>query len=277
MRKIPPELAASLAAPLTSLAYLWRLQRMDGVALGFTTHDRPIEYEGLIYDPTPGMSPAAAVQSNGLEAGGTDIAGALSSEFITASDLHVGRYDGAKAELRLIDWQKPQGGALLLLSGSVGEVTVEDGSFEAELITAEQALSRVPVELTSPECRANFGDERCQVDLSRRRIAATVEAVIDGEHIRINHTDAAGAFSYGRLRVVSGALAGTDLEIARSSGDELTLGDFAPGLAAGDKLQLTEGCDRRWVTCRERFANGANFRGEPHVPGRDSVLRYPSL
>jgi hypothetical protein len=35
------------------------------------------------------------------------------------------------------------------------------------------------------------------------------------------------------------------------------------------------GCDRRLGTCRNRFDNVANFRGFPHIPGTDFVLRYP--
>jgi uncharacterized phage protein (TIGR02218 family) len=36
-----------------------------------------------------------------------------------------------------------------------------------------------------------------------------------------------------------------------------------------------EGCDKRLETCRDRFANTLNFRGEPHLPGNDLLTRYP--
>lgn len=39
--------------------------------------------------------------------------------------------------------------------------------------------------------------------------------------------------------------------------------------------QFAEACDRRLATCRERFDNVANFRGFPHIPGNDFVLKYP--
>ena len=35
------------------------------------------------------------------------------------------------------------------------------------------------------------------------------------------------------------------------------------------------GCDRQLSTCRDRFDNVANFRGFPHIPGNDCVLKYP--
>ena len=42
----------------------------------------------------------------------------------------------------------------------------------------------------------------------------------------------------------------------------------------GDGVAVTAGCDRQFATCRDRFANAANFRGFPHIPGQDAVLRY---
>ena len=34
-------------------------------------------------------------------------------------------------------------------------------------------------------------------------------------------------------------------------------------------------CDKRFATCRDRFANGINFRGFPAIPGNDFVISYP--
>ena len=44
---------------------------------------------------------------------------------------------------------------------------------------------------------------------------------------------------------------------------------------SGCRVELREGCDKRLQTCAERFANAANFRGEPHLPGNDLLTRYP--
>ena len=45
---------------------------------------------------------------------------------------------------------------------------------------------------------------------------------------------------------------------------------------AGDEVELTAGCDKSFATCRTRFANSANFRGFPHIPGNDAALGYAS-
>lgn len=44
---------------------------------------------------------------------------------------------------------------------------------------------------------------------------------------------------------------------------------------AHDHPNFGLGCDRALATCRDRFGNVANFRGFPHIPGNDFVLRYP--
>ena len=61
-----------------------------------------------------------------------------------------------------------------------------------------------------------------------------------------------------------------------SAGPSVTLRDppfFAP--EPGVRVRLTEGCDKSLATCAGRFANAANFRGEPHLPGNDLLTRYP--
>jgi uncharacterized phage protein (TIGR02218 family) len=46
-------------------------------------------------------------------------------------------------------------------------------------------------------------------------------------------------------------------------------------VAVGDTLRVTAGCDRRFASCKAKFANAVNFRGFPHIPGSDYVLRHP--
>jgi uncharacterized phage protein (TIGR02218 family) len=55
----------------------------------------------------------------------------------------------------------------------------------------------------------------------------------------------------------------------------LTLWTALPAAPApGDQFQVAAGCDKRFSTCRDRFANAASFRGFPHMPGADYVVRY---
>ena len=51
---------------------------------------------------------------------------------------------------------------------------------------------------------------------------------------------------------------------------------MARAVEEGDRFQITAGCDKQFVTCREKFANALNFRGHPHMPGNDFAVSYPN-
>lgn len=89
---------------LTALALCWRLVRRDGAALGFTAHDRDLDIGGLTYRAAPGMLPSAISQGEGVEVDSLDVAGALTSDAITAQDLMAGRWDGARVRVFAVDY-----------------------------------------------------------------------------------------------------------------------------------------------------------------------------
>lgn len=262
--------------PLTTMALCWRLDRRDGVTLGFTTHDRDLAIGGLTYRAAPGMLPSAISLSDGFDVDTLDVGGALSHAAIREDALACGRWDGAALRLFAADWSDPEATPLFLARGEIGDVSLADGGFEAELRGPTALLERPVVETTSPECRAELGDRRCRVDLAPRRRVVRVVATAGTELTLDAAEPAADAYGYGRLRWLDGANAGLIATIARSDGVRLWLRD-APAAAVepGTRAELVEGCDRSAATCASRFANIANFRGEPHLPGNDLLTRYP--
>jgi len=38
-------------------------------------------------------------------------------------------------------------------------------------------------------------------------------------------------------------------------------------ISVGDKYSILAGCDKTFSTCKNKFHNTVNFRGEPYVPG----------
>ena len=86
----------------------------------------------------------------------------------------------------------------------------------------------------------------------------------------------ANGWGGGRLRWLDGANGGLASEVLASSGAVVTLAEPpAFVVAAGTRVSIEDGCDKLFATCRDRFANLANFRGEPHLPGVDLLTRYP--
>jgi uncharacterized phage protein (TIGR02218 family) len=262
---------------LTTLAFCWRLERRDGVCLGFTTHDRDLEMGGVTYRSAPGMLPSAISISDGFDAAALDVGGALSSDAITQADLQAGRWDRAAVALFLIDWEAPQGDALPLARGELGDVAVKANGFETEVKGPAALLERPVAEQTSPECRAELGDRRCRVDMAGRTILTRVTAVPAEDEVEVAEaSEEPNAYGYGRLRWIGGANSGIESAVLSSDGGRLTLREAPPSDAAeGDLVEIVEGCDKSFATCTGRFGNAENFRGEPHLPGMDLLTRYP--
>jgi uncharacterized phage protein (TIGR02218 family) len=259
---------------LTSIALCWRLERSDGAGTALTSHDRRIVADGVAHEPAPGMIPAAVTRSLGLEPHSGEVAGALSADALETADLALGRWDGARARLTAVDWQDPGAEQIEMLRGELGNVTVSDDSFSADLRGAAAKLNAPVCPSTSPECRAHFGDKQCRVDLAGRSVGAKVVAASDGEFTLDRTFDS--KFLLGRLRYMSGGNCGLSTVIVGVEGAVVKVRDLprAP-VEAGCRVELREGCDKRFETCVQRFANGVNFRGEPHLPGSDLLTRYP--
>jgi uncharacterized phage protein (TIGR02218 family) len=266
-----------VAGDLTSLAFCWRLERRDGVAIGFTTHDRDLTIDHLTYRAAPGMVPSAVSLSDGFDAAPLEIAGSLTSDAITESDLRAGRWDGAAVAVFMVDWQNVEGERIPLARGELGDVSWRGAAFTADLRGPAAVLERPVVEQTSPQCRAELGDKRCRVDMAARVRLTRVAAVpAEDELVLEDAADDPNAYGYGRLRWLTGRNSGLESPVLASVGAKVTLRE-QPAFPAepGDLVEIKEGCDRNFGTCRTRFSNSENFRGEPHLPGTDLLTRYP--
>lgn len=231
-------MADFLLPDLTNIAFCWRLERRDGVALGFTTHDRDLEIAGLVHRAAPGMLPSAISLSDGFDADGLDVAGGLTSDAISDRDLMAGRWDGASVQVFMIDWTDPEGEQAPLARGVLGDVSVSGNGFSAELRGPTALLDRPVVEQTSPECRAALGDKRCRVDMAGRVRVTRIVEIVDEALFDVADAGVGNAYAYGRLRWIGGANSGLESAILSSAGARLTLREpppFVPDMAIWSK------------------------------------------
>ncbi|MCW1429148.1 DUF2163 domain-containing protein [Novosphingobium sp. JCM 18896] len=263
------------AQQLDTAATFWRVLRRDGVALGFTSHDRDLWFDGVLHRAAPGMTPSAVRRSAGLDADSAEVEGALSHDAISGADLAAGRFDGAELRMGLVDWDG--GERTFLYRGTLGGVVEEDGRFTAELTSRKALLSADDLPRTSPSCRAVFCGRGCNLSA----VAFTHEAVLAGWNADANAvtlaTEAApGDLVGGLLRWLDGPLAGLATTVMQAGAAGLVLDMPLPaGMAAGQRAIAREGCDHTLDTCATRFANAVNFQGEPFLPGNDLLTRYP--
>lgn len=284
MKTLPDGLAAALARGVTTLCTCWRLERRDGVVLGFTDHDAPLHFDGVEFEPEAGFSASALRSTSELSVDEAEIAGALDSVRLREADVAAGLYDDAAVEIWCVDWRDPDA-RIRLKSARIGRITRADGAFKAELRGLAADFEKPTGRLVHRICDARLGDRRCGVDLDQEAYRA--EGVVAGR-LSASVIEAEGLTAYapgwflqGALTWTAGGNAGRNATVighALRDGAaiiELAASPFV-SIAAGDAFLVRAGCDKRLETCRDKFANVLNFRGFPDLPGPDAVYRHAS-
>jgi len=284
MKQLNPALQAHLIEGTTTLAWCWRITRADGVAFGFTDHDRTLVFEGTDFEPESGFTASEVRAGSDLSVDAQDAEGVLSSDRITETDILDGRWDNAEVELWRVNWADTDQ-RVLLRRGAIGQVRRGRVAFVAEVRSLAHVLGQTVGRTFQAGCDAALGDARCGVNLQAAAFRGT-GAVTDSLRDRAFAASglsafAAGWFANGTVEWTSGANAGRRAEVlAHDVIDGLAILTLLEApvrpIAEGDSFVARAGCDKRIATCSAKFSNVANFRGFPHIPGQDTILRYAS-
>jgi len=284
MKSLSPALQAHLGDGTTTLSWCWRISRSDGVALGFTDHDRALSFDGTAFEPESGFAASEIRSGSDLAVDAQDATGVLTSDRITETDILDGRWDNAAVELWRVNWADTSQ-RVLLRRGAVGQIRRGRMAFVAEVRSLAHVLGQTVGRTFQAGCDAALGDVRCGIDLENAVYKGTgvVTDLLRDRAFMASGLSGfdAGWFTSGTLTWTSGANAGRVTEVLAHGLDgsiaTLTLLE-APvrAVAEGDGFIARAGCDKRIATCSAKFANTANFRGFPNIPGQDAVLRYAS-
>lgn len=277
-------LQAHLQTGLTMVARCWGIRRSDGLRYGFTEHDRDLAFEGFVFKAETGLTALAIEQATGLSIDNSEALGALSDAGITEADIEAGRLDGAEVTCWLVNWADVAERSLVF-RGQIGALTRAGGAFRAELRGLSEMLNRPIGRVYQKPCTAVLGDAACGFDLDGAGYHAllTVEEVEEGRVFRWANLAGFedGWFTRGALSLHSGEAAGLRGMIKRDAfeADGARVVELwepiRASISAGDEVRLDAGCDKRFETCRLKFANQLNFRGFPDIPGEDWQMSYP--
>lgn len=282
MKTLSPPLADHLASGVTTLAWCWRVVRADGVVLGFTDHDMPLAFDGATFEPESGLTASEIRAGSDLSVDSQDAEGVLTSDRISETDILDGRWDNATVEVWRVNWQDTSQ-RVLLRAGSIGQLRRGRMAFVAEMRSMAHVLGQAVGRSYQATCDAALGDARCGVDLEdpAYRGAGAVVSLSRSRAFLASGLGGfdAGLFALGTVEWVTGANSGRRAEVSQhhAGGGAVTLTLFEQPVRAieeGDTFVVRAGCDKRVSTCTERFGNAANFRGFPHIPGNDAVIRY---
>ena len=284
MKTLDPALQAHLDEGTTTLAWCWRITRADGVAFGFTDHDRTLSLIGTEFEPESGLTASEVRSGSDLSVDAQDAEGVLTSDRITETDILDGRWDNAEVEVWRVNWADASQRALMR-RGAIGQIRRGRLAFVAEVRSLAHVLGQTVGRTFQAGCDAALGDARCKVNLEAAafRGAGAVTHTLRDRAFTASGLSAfaAGWFAHGTVEWTSGANAGRRAEVlAHDLVDGLAILTLleAPvrAIAEGDSFIARAGCDKRVATCGTKFANVANFRGFPHIPGQDTILRYAS-
>lgn len=260
--QISDAMLAHLKTGVTTLCRCWEIHRTDGPRLGFTDHDKLINFNSLSFEADTGLSASALQQATGLSVDNAEAMGGLSTAAISEVDIAAGRYDGAKVTCWLVNWAAPEQCAVLF-RGTLGQL---ERSYQAP-------------------CGAVLGDVACGVNLNGAgyRTEQPVAEVISASELYFAAFGGfeAGWFTRGRLEVLGGAAVGqrapVKLDEQIDSRRRVTLWEpLRAELQPGDQIAQFAGCDKRFATCRLKFNNALNFRGFPDIPSDDWMTAHPA-
>jgi uncharacterized phage protein (TIGR02218 family) len=274
MLTLPTAAQTHLQGDVISIAFCIEVRKLNGSYLRLTSHNEDITVGGDVYYADAGADATTIKLVNNMAVGGGDIYTTIKSDRINETDIFSGQYNGAAYSIFMINFVAPDDWSVTLSTGILGEVKINGGEFSAELRSIAQRLNRVIGKYYQPGCRAQLFDSECSVNPAAFSYSGTVSAVTSNEAFTGSPTKAANFFKYGRVLWLTGVNAGLVSEIKSSgSAGQVTL-FIATGspIAIGDTYTIREGCDKQFSTCKTKFSNGINFRGEPHIPGIEKAF-----
>ncbi|HEY4123387.1 MAG TPA: DUF2163 domain-containing protein, partial [Rhizomicrobium sp.] len=243
-------------------------------------HDEDVAFDGVTFEAASGFTATEVQSLLNLAIDNLSVSGALSSATLNEADLAAGLYDNASIEIWRVNWADTSQ-RVLMRKGNLGEVKRGKAAFTAEVRGLAHILNQPVGRAFGFGCDADLGDARCTIDLTNDAFKgeAAVIGVTDARRFTVTGLDAFadGWFTGGKLVWTSGANDGRAMEVKRHADSSIELWQsMSEAVAVGDTFIITAGCDKQFATCKAKFANAANFRGFPYMPGNDAVLSYPT-
>ena len=196
-----------------------------------------------------------------------------------ATAVAAGMFDGATLEYRraylplvtsVTFWPLPSTGSVRKWRGRIGDISPAGGSVVTFGVNNVNDVLQQPWprEVYQPGCLSVLGDAACGINLAIWAVTGTAGAGSTTASITATLSQADHWFDQGDITFTSGALLGQSRSIASQIAGALTLATpFPLAASAGDAFLLHPGCDGTMDAggC-PKFANLANFRGQPFVP-----------
>lgn len=278
MRTITEDLKRSFEQNTTHIVKCWKITLKDNTVIGFTTNNENFSYDGVEYNSFSGDDIKNIKSNLDIEEDSFEFSNIISSNLILENDILAGKYDNAKIEIFLLDIQNQNNGKVVLLTGTISDIECKGDMFTAKVKGLKDEINKTIGELYSPLCRCGFCDTKCGLDKANFTFLATITNVLNDVSFTTNNeailNQSNGYFDNGIIEFTSGDNNGQKMEIKQHANGTFILSLNLPQeLKIGDAFKITAGCNKQFSTCCSKFNNAINFRGEPHLPGMEILLK----
>lgn len=159
MRDVSEEILES-----QTLCWVWILTLKDNSKLGFTNHDKVLNFKNIQCYPQSGFVPGETDANLGFSVNTCAVQGVLEGEIISPDHIHDGRFEQAQIDVYRVDWTDVFY-FVHISTGYLGEIKQKGASFEAEWLGEARRLERSTGRVFARLCDADFGDSRCGLNV----------------------------------------------------------------------------------------------------------------
>ncbi|MDR3508437.1 MAG: DUF2163 domain-containing protein [Caulobacteraceae bacterium] len=266
------------------MADLYTLTLSGGLVLRWSGAAIPISFNGATWGLGPVLERGKISHKIGVEVSTLDVtvsanAGDLINGVHLIPFVRGNGLDGATFRLDrafLPDWSSPVTGIVNDFSGRVTSIkNISRSEFELTVSSWTVLLNvNMGPDLFQTQCLNTLYDANCAVSKAALAVSGAVSATGAVSSFNTNLTAADGRYSQGQIVFTSGANAGLSRAVKSYAqvGGVVSLVlplPYAP--AVGDGFTIYPGCDLTMATCSTKFANLANFRGQPFVPTAETI------
>ncbi len=157
----------------------------------------------------------------------------------------------------------------IIFNGFVSQIAEDNGLLGVTISPLTSYLNQSIGELFSPICRECLGSKKCGVSLENYKTKGKIINIISddcfyGDH-SVDNDKKVDYYQYGLVKFLSGSLKGICMQIKDEKDGKIFLLKNTKLLKINDEYEIYAGCDKTIATCKNKFNNVINFRGEPYI------------
>ncbi|WP_341789473.1 DUF2163 domain-containing protein [Rickettsia endosymbiont of Polydrusus tereticollis] len=249
-----------ITAKLQNFTYCFQIKLPEGKEIYLTSSDKLVKNGDISFLPNSGLLVKQA-EFNDSAQNYVDIEGIFESGGIEYS------MDLTGAAVKIILYTNNIFEHFITYYCSI--YTKYDLNFKMHLKPEAVKYNQTIINSFSKNCRANFGDAKCSVDKSLYSAVYNVKEFFKKSFTIANLDKESGYYSGGEARLGDNLF---NSKILDHLGDLIIVESIIPeNVKATKNIRLTSGCDKKFITCCNKFNNAINFRGEPLIPNYNFI------